>query len=53
VNGVLQLFCGMLRYRAACERHVRSLARQVARGELSPEIDAQECELYVNPRRVL
>jgi hypothetical protein len=53
VNGVLQLFCGMLRYRAACERHVRSLARQVARGELSPEIDAQESELYVNPRRVL
>jgi hypothetical protein len=52
VNGVLQLFCGMLRYRAACERHVRNLARQIARGQLSPEIEAQECELYFNPRRI-
>ena len=52
LNGVLQLFCGMLRYRAACERHVRALARQIARGELSPEIESQECDLYFNPRRI-
>jgi hypothetical protein len=51
VNGVLQLFCGMLRYRAACARHVRDLARQIHRGDLSPELEAQENELYLNPRR--
>lgn len=51
LKGVLQLFCGMLRNRAACERHVRDLARQVHRGTLVPEIDTQESELYCNPRR--
>jgi hypothetical protein len=51
LNGVLQLFCGMLRNRAVCERHVRDLARQIRRGTLTPEIDAQESDLYSNPRR--
>ncbi len=51
LKGVLQLFCGMLRYRAVCERHVRDLARQVRRGNLVPEIDTQETELYLNPRK--
>jgi hypothetical protein len=52
VNGVVQLFCGMLRYRAACARHIRALAEQIHHGELKPELDAQEKELYVNPRRM-
>lgn len=52
VKGVLQLFCGMLRYRAAAEKHLRGLCRQIRRGELSPEIESQENELYFNPRRV-
>jgi hypothetical protein len=51
LNGVLQLFCGMLRYRAACEKHVRGLAGQIRNGTLAGEIDAQEAELYYNPRR--
>jgi hypothetical protein len=51
LSGVLQLFCGMLRYRSACMRHVQALTRQVRRGELLPEIEAQEAELYLNPRR--
>jgi hypothetical protein len=53
LTGVLQLFCGMLRYRRAVERHVRALARQLHRGDLSPEIEAQESDLYYNPRRSL
>jgi hypothetical protein len=51
LNGVLQLFCGMLRFRSICERHVRDLARQVHHGDLVPEIDTQESELYDNPRK--
>ena len=51
LNGVLQLFCGMLRYRAACQRHVKALAGQIRRGALAAEIEAQETELYLNPRR--
>jgi hypothetical protein len=51
LNGVLQLFCGMLRYRAACEKHLAALARQVRQGAFAAEIDAQEAELYFNPRK--
>ena len=51
LSGVLQLFCGMLRYRKLCERHIRDLARQVRRGTQPLEIETQENELYLNPRR--
>lgn len=53
LTGVLQLFCGMLRFRRAVERHVRSLSGQLHHGELQPEIEAQESDLYYNPRRSL
>ena len=53
LNGVLQLFCGMLRYRASCERHIRALTKQIRNGTLAPEIEAQEIELYLNPRRAM
>lgn len=52
LRGVLQLFCGMLRYRAACERHIRALAREIRKGRLSPDLDGQEVDLYLNPRRL-
>jgi hypothetical protein len=51
LRGVLQLFCGMLRYRGACERHIRALGRQIRQG-LSPDLDGQEVDLYLNPRRL-
>lgn len=51
LTGVLQLFCGMLRYRKACERHLRALTRQIHNGDLAPEIETQEADLYLNPRR--
>jgi hypothetical protein len=51
VNGTLQLFCGMLRFRKRVERHLRSLARDVKRGRLEPQMEAHEADLYLNPRR--
>lgn len=51
LNSTLQLFCGMLRYRKASERHIRSLLKAVRRGTLDSNIDVQESHLYLNPRR--
>jgi hypothetical protein len=51
LNGVLQLFCGMLRYRAACTKHLDALARQVRQGGFAAAIDGQEVDLYYNPRK--
>lgn len=52
LNNALQLFCGMLRFRRAVERHIRGLARGLKAGTIKPELDAQEADLYLNPRRV-
>ncbi len=51
LNGTLQLFCGMLRFRSSVERHVRKLAREVRRGHIDPRMEVQETNLYLNPRR--
>jgi hypothetical protein len=51
LNGTLQLFCGMLRFRSAVERHLRVLTRDVRRGTGDLKIEAQEADLYLNPRR--
>lgn len=52
LNNALQLFCGMLRFRRAVERHVRTLTRGLKAGTLKPEMESQEADLYLNPRRV-
>jgi hypothetical protein len=52
LNGTLQLFCGMLRFRRACERHIRRLSHGLARRAIEAEMETQETELYLNPRRV-
>ena len=49
---VLQMFCAMLKYNRASKRHVARLAEQVLRGRVVPELDHQEEDLYMNPRRV-
>ena len=49
---VLKLFCGMLIFNADARRHMRALARDVAKGKYTPKLDKQETELYMNPRRV-
>ncbi len=51
LNGTLQLFCGMLRFRAPVERHIRKLAGEIRHGTLDPKMEAHEVDLYLNPRR--
>jgi hypothetical protein len=51
LNGTLQLFCGMLRFRSAIERHLRSLTSELRNGTLDSKIETQEMQLYQNPRR--
>ncbi|HEX2335739.1 MAG TPA: hypothetical protein VHI72_04635 [Hyphomicrobiaceae bacterium] len=49
---VLKLFCGMLIFNGDCRRHMRRLARAIARGTFAPKLEKQEADLYMNPRRV-
>jgi hypothetical protein len=49
---VLQLFCGMLAFNRGVKRHMRGLARDLARGRIAPKLEKQEADLYMNPRRV-
>lgn len=51
LNATLQLFCGMLRFRRAAERHIRELTRGIRRGGVDAKIETQETDLYQNPRR--
>ncbi|WP_088346970.1 MULTISPECIES: hypothetical protein [Rhodomicrobium] len=51
LNATLQLFCGMLRFRAAAERHIRKLVRGIKHGEVDAKIETHETDLYQNPRR--
>jgi hypothetical protein len=51
LNNTLQLFCGMLRFRSAIERHLRVVMRDVHAGNGDLKIEAQEVDLYQNPRR--
>src|SRR5262245_21572813 len=49
---VLKLFCGMLIFNDEARRHMRALAREVVAGRLTPKLEKQEADLYMNPRRV-
>jgi hypothetical protein len=49
---VLKLFCGMLIFNNDARRHMRALAKAVARGTYTPKLEKQEADLYMNPRRV-
>lgn len=50
LNGTLQLFCGMLRFRKACERQIRALSKGIRDGTVKAGMDANEADLYANPR---
>lgn len=52
LNGILQLFCAMLKYNDSCREHISSLAKDMKSGHLSPELEPHESDLYQNPRRV-
>lgn len=49
---VLQLFAGMLPFNRSCRRHIKHLAQDVSAGRIKPELERQESDLYMNPRRV-
>ncbi len=49
---VLQLFSALQIFNADSRRHMRRLWRDVGRGKIKPALDAQEADLYKNPRRV-
>jgi hypothetical protein len=48
---VMKLFAGMLIFNADSRRHMKALYRDVRRGKIKPRIEAQEADLYRNPRR--
>ena len=49
---VMKLFAGMIVFNGAARRHVKHLAREIHDGRLKPDIQRQEADLYMNPRRI-
>jgi len=49
---VLQLFSAAQIFNGQTRRYIRRLWRDVGKGRIKPVIDAQEAELYKNPRRI-
>ncbi len=49
---VMKLFTGMIVFNGGARRHVRNLARDIHDGRLKPDIQRQEADLYMNPRRI-
>ncbi len=49
---VMKLFTGMIVFNGETRRHVRHIAREIKAGRLTPDLQRQESDLYMNPRRV-
>ncbi len=49
---VLQLFAAMQVFNPDCRRHMRRLWKDIRRGKIKPQIERQEADLYMNPRRI-
>ncbi len=49
---VLQLFCGMIAFNRGLRSHIKALTRDIQDGKIKPNIEKQEADLYMNPRRV-
>jgi hypothetical protein len=49
---VMKLFTGMISFNAQARRHVKNVAREIHDGRLKPDIQRQEADLYINPRRI-
>jgi hypothetical protein len=49
---VMKLFAGMIVFNGQARRHVKYLAREIHDGRLKPDIQRQEADLYMNPRRI-
>jgi len=51
LEAVLELFCAVLKFNRAGRKHVGAMAEQVFRGKVLPDLDHDEEDLYLNPRR--
>jgi hypothetical protein len=49
---VVKLFGSMMVFNGDCRRHMKRLYSGMLSGKLKPELDRQEADLYMNPRRV-
>ncbi|MGQ0455922.1 MAG: hypothetical protein ACT4OU_02545 [Hyphomicrobium sp.] len=49
---VMKLFAGLIVFNGEAQSHVKAMARGIRRGEITPDIQRQEADLYMNPRRV-
>jgi len=49
---VMKLFTGMIVFNRQARRHVKSLSQDIRDGRIKPDIQRQEADLYMNPRRV-
>jgi len=49
---VMKLFAGMIVFNGEARRHVKLLAREIQAGRLKADIQRQEADLYLNPRRI-
>lgn len=49
---VMKMFSGMIVFNNAVRRHVKALAYDIQAGRIEPDLQRQESDLYMNPRRV-
>lgn len=49
---VMKLFTGMVSFNRQARHHVKKVARDIHDGRLKPDIQRQEADLYMNPRRI-
>lgn len=49
---VLKLFGAMMIFNHDCRRHMRRLHKDVLAGRVTPALERQEADLYMNPRRI-
>ena len=49
---VKKLFAGLIVFNPEARRHVKTLARDIRKGRIQPDVHYQEADLYMNPRRV-
>ncbi|AGK59635.1 hypothetical protein HYPDE_39833 [Hyphomicrobium denitrificans 1NES1] len=49
---VMKLFTGLIVFNRQARRHVKALARDIHDGRIKPDIQRQEADLYMNPRRI-
>jgi hypothetical protein len=49
---VMKLFGSMMVFNGDCRRHMKRIYKGVLAGKIKPQLDRQEADLYMNPRRV-